>query len=125
MTRKILVTAIKWNAGYLSATKKYMAAANKKYDGDLLIIVGYTATGVKIASVAAGVGLRVQMFAPDLNIQPESVNVVGGITVTSTTRAEYMRQMIEAADAVMAFDKGDPVVMAAIKLNKRIWFPFD
>ena len=125
MSRKILVTAIKWNEQYLSAVKKYLAAANKKYKGNLLIIVGYTAIGVKIAALASEAGLSVQMFAPDLDIQPKAIDVVNGITVTSTTKPEYMRQMIEASDAVMALDKGDPVVMTATKLNKQIWLPFD
>ena len=125
MSRKILVTAIKWNEQYLSAVKKYLAAANKKYKGNLLIIVGYTAIGVKIAALASEAGLSVQMFAPDLDIQPKAIDVVNGITVTSTTKPEYMRQMIQASDAVMALDKGDPVVMTATKLNKQIWFPFD
>ena len=123
MARKILVTAIKWSDEYLNATKKYLIAARQKYSDDLLVIVGYTMIGVKIASIASEVGISVQMFAPDLDLRPEAIDVVNGITVTSTTKPLYMRQMVEEADAVMAFDKGDPVVLTAAKLSKTVWYP--
>ena len=79
--------------------------------------------GVKIASIASGENISVQMYAPDLDIRPEAVDVVGNIVVTSTTKPEYMKQMISKVDGVMAFDKGDPTVMAAKRFNKPVWFP--
>lgn len=123
MSRNILITAIKWTPEYLEALHAALQAAYKKYGSDMVVMVGYTAIGLKIATVAIEHEMSVQMFAPDLNIQPKAIDVVNGITITSSTKAEYMRYMVGEADAVMAFDKGDPVVLTATKLNKRIWFP--
>lgn len=123
MTRKILITAIKWNADYENAVHKGLAAAKKKYKDGLLITVGYTIIGVKIASIAAGENITVQMFAPDLNIQKQAIDVVSGITVTSTSKPEYMRQMLMSVDGVMALDPGDPIVLAAKLHDKPVWFP--
>jgi len=125
MQRKIAITAIKWNPEYHNAVRKGLIAAKNKYKDGLLVIVGYTIIGVKIASIAAEIGLTVHMYAPDLNIQPRALDIVSGITITSTTKPEYMKYMISNADGVMAFDEGDPVVMAAKREGKAVWFPLN
>jgi len=126
MTRRIAISAIKWNEEYHNAIKKGLAAAKHKYKDGLLIVVGYTIIGVKIAAIASGENISVQMYAPDLNIRPEAIDEkssITGITVTSTTKQGYMMQMMKDVDGLIALDKGDPVVMAASRLKKPIWFP--
>jgi len=123
MSRKILVSAIKWTAERQDVLEKALRSALKKYGDELIILTGYTAPGIKIASMASIVGISVQMFSPDMGFEPESLNVAKEITVTSSSKGDYMRFMVESSDAVMAFDKGDPVVLTATKLGKQVWYP--
>ena len=122
--RRILITAVKWSKDKEKILEESLAAAYKKYNGKMLVMVGYTAPGLKIASIAIDGGFSVQMFAPDIKvITGEHIETVNGITVTSSSQGEYLKHLVGSADAIMAFDKGDPVVLTASHLKKTVWFP--
>lgn len=122
--RKILVTSLNWDSEKSKVLKRAFAAAKKKYGNDVLVIVGYTAPSIKISSIAAQNGFEVQMFMPSMDsLKPDHLEPNKTITVTSTNKPHYMKDMVSEADGVIAFDKRDPVVMTATRLNKNIWFP--
>jgi len=122
--RKILVTATAWSPERNSILNGAFEAARKKYGDEMLVIVGYTAPSIQIANIATEHGYTVNMFIPDIDmVQGKHIDAVNGITVTSTPKSKYIRQIVEYSDAVMAFDRGDPVVMAAKRLEKQVWFP--
>lgn len=123
MTRKILVTAIKWSPDRFAPLEKLLRVARKKYDGDIVVIVSYTAPGLAIAAVASAAGIPVQMYAQDVNLNPQALEISGGITVTSSPQPSHMQQMVKAADGIMALDKGDPIALIAAKMGKKVWTP--
>ena len=125
--KKIFITAISWDPTRSEVLQEALASAKQKYS-NLVIVVGYSAIALKIASIASIAGLSVQMMAPDIDvITGEHITMVNGITVISTTSAEYSSSVTKdgsfGISGVMAFDDGDPIVLKAMGNGTKVWFP--
>lgn len=125
MTRKILITATKWSGDRHKILRSALTSATEKYGDNLTIHVGYTAPSLIIAKIARELGINVRMYAPDFRsgVTPKTLTLADNIQVLSLTKSKYMGVLVSESDAVMAFDKGDPVVFNAVRQDKKVWYP--
>lgn len=122
---KVFITATSWDDERSGILKGLLSAAKKKHGSNMVIMTGYSAIAIKIAAIASTYGFSVQMIAPDISVVgPGHISTPNNITVMSTSKSEYPNAVSAlGADGVIAFDKGDPLVLGAIKSGTEVWFP--
>ena len=117
---RTLITAIKeLSAEQLNMASKMIAAGKVKHGSDFVIVLLNRDASEAIARITAALDVRTQTFCTKLDSLKSWM--LDGQASLAILNAPTLKDTLEFADNVIAFNAADPIVLEAKRINKPVW----